>query len=242
MAKLTPQDEINLVSDWKTGRYSQRDLASKYNCSKGKVSQLTQGIEKSKNGQINKDNFIEIFGLDNCILHFLIEDIKKESLLINDIVEDMQKCFKLIIRKKEEMQDLKLFYVLFNMNISEVELISIINAIDDSRTKNSHTSGEQKVKDFLDKNKIEYKSEYIFENLPKKRFDFYIDSKKICIEFDGRQHFEPIDFFGGDDSFEKTQKSDIEKNSFCQLNKIKLIRIPYFDFHRINDILLLGLK
>lgn len=25
-------------------------------------------------------------------------------------------------------------------------------------------------------------------------------------------------------------------------NKIKLIRIPYFDFHRINDILLLGLK
>ena len=28
----------------------------------------------------------------------------------------------------------------------------------------------------MDKNKIEYKSEYIFENLPKKRFDFYIDS------------------------------------------------------------------
>ena len=49
MAKLTPQDEINLVSDWKTGRYSQRDLASKYNCSKGKVSQLTEGIEKAKN-------------------------------------------------------------------------------------------------------------------------------------------------------------------------------------------------
>ena len=54
MAKLTPQDEINLVSDWKTGRYSQRDLASKYNCSKGKVSQLTEGIEKAKNDQAVK--------------------------------------------------------------------------------------------------------------------------------------------------------------------------------------------
>ena len=54
MAKLTPQDEINLVSDWKTGRYSQRDLASKYNCSKGKVSQLTEGIEKAKNDQVVK--------------------------------------------------------------------------------------------------------------------------------------------------------------------------------------------
>lgn len=50
--KLTNKDEINLVSDWKTGRYSQRDLASKYNCSKGKVSQLTEGIEKGKNDQV----------------------------------------------------------------------------------------------------------------------------------------------------------------------------------------------
>ncbi len=52
MAKLTDKDELNLIADWKTGRYSQRDLADKYVCSKGKVSQLTQGIEKSKNGQL----------------------------------------------------------------------------------------------------------------------------------------------------------------------------------------------
>lgn len=52
MAKLTQKDELNLVADWKTGRYSQRDLASKYNCSKGKVSQLTDGVEKGKNDQV----------------------------------------------------------------------------------------------------------------------------------------------------------------------------------------------
>ena len=50
--KLTDKDELNLIADWKTGRFSQRDLASKYNCSKGKVSQLTSGIDKSKNGHI----------------------------------------------------------------------------------------------------------------------------------------------------------------------------------------------
>lgn len=50
--KLTDKDELNLIADWKTGRFSQRDLASKYNCSKGKVSQLTTGIDKSKNGHI----------------------------------------------------------------------------------------------------------------------------------------------------------------------------------------------
>lgn len=52
--KLTSKDELNLIADWKTGRYSQRDLASKYNCSKGKVSQLTEGIEKAKNDQVVK--------------------------------------------------------------------------------------------------------------------------------------------------------------------------------------------
>lgn len=50
--KLTEKEELNLIADWKTGRYSQRDLASKYNCSKGKVSQLTAGIEKSQNGHL----------------------------------------------------------------------------------------------------------------------------------------------------------------------------------------------
>lgn len=52
MAKLSDTEEQNLISDWKTGRYSQRDLAEKYNCSKGKVSQLTQGIEKAQNGHL----------------------------------------------------------------------------------------------------------------------------------------------------------------------------------------------
>ena len=52
MAKLSNKDELNLIADWKTGRYSQRDLASKYNCSKGKVSQLTNGINKSQNGHL----------------------------------------------------------------------------------------------------------------------------------------------------------------------------------------------
>lgn len=52
MAKLTNKDEANLIADWKTGRFSQRDLASKYNCSKGKVSQLTNGVEKNQNGHL----------------------------------------------------------------------------------------------------------------------------------------------------------------------------------------------
>lgn len=55
MARLTIQQEKELIADWKTGHYSHRDLLKKYNCSKGKVSQLTQGIEKASNDQLVKN-------------------------------------------------------------------------------------------------------------------------------------------------------------------------------------------
>ena len=32
-------------------------------------------------------------------------------------------------------------------------------------------------------------------------FDFYLPKHNICIEYDGKQHFEPIDIFGGEDEF-----------------------------------------
>lgn len=51
MAKLSDQDKKNLIADWKTGRYSQRDLVEKYGVSKGTVGNLTKGIEQ-KNGHI----------------------------------------------------------------------------------------------------------------------------------------------------------------------------------------------
>jgi len=50
MAKLTDSDKINLIADWKTGRFSHRSLVEKYNASKGTVGNLTKGIEP-KNGQ-----------------------------------------------------------------------------------------------------------------------------------------------------------------------------------------------
>jgi hypothetical protein len=51
MAKLSEQDKKNLIADWKTGRYSQRDLVNKYGASKGTVGNLTKGIEQ-KNGHV----------------------------------------------------------------------------------------------------------------------------------------------------------------------------------------------
>lgn len=98
----------------------------------------------------------------------------------------------------------------------------------DKRSKMSF--GENKICNILNDMKINFvfnKSLLDCKKDCKLRFDFYLPSKNVCIEFDGIQHFEAIDFFGGVEEFEKLKIRDSIKNNFCSLNNIKLIRIPY---------------
>lgn len=93
------------------------------------------------------------------------------------------------------------------------------------------SKGEFIIKNILENNGIDYISEYIIEIKNKKfRFDFAIVEKSqvlYFIEFDGKQHFEPVDFFGGEIQFNKTKMNDKLKNNWCIDNNIPLIRIPY---------------
>lgn len=73
-------------------------------------------------------------------------------------------------------------------------------------------------------------------------FDFAIlnddKSVKFLIEYDGIQHFEPRDAFGGEEAFNYTLRKDKIKDDYCKNNNIKLIRIPYWELKRIEQILL----
>lgn len=51
--------------------------------------------------------------------------------------------------------------------------------------------------------------------------------ESFCIEYDGIQHFEKIDIWGGEATLIEQQKKDEIKNVFCKDNKIQLIRISY---------------
>ena len=68
-------------------------------------------------------------------------------------------------------------------------------------------------------------------------FDFYIPSLNTCIEFDGIQHFQPVEHFGGLESYEQLKKNDKIKNDYCEDNYINIIRIKYDQLDRINEIL-----
>ena len=72
-------------------------------------------------------------------------------------------------------------------------------------------------------------------------FDFYLLDSNICIEYDGRQHYEPA--FGAA-NLAIRKENDKLKNKYCsgRSGKPKLIRIPYWDFKNIENILVKKLK
>lgn len=107
------------------------------------------------------------------------------------------------------------------------------------------SKGELEIIRHLDANGIEYIREYSFADckyihtLP---FDFYLPNFNICIEYDGLQHFEPCTFGGisvqqATDNLEITHTKDNIKTTYCRDNNIKLIRIPYWEYDNIQNII-----
>jgi very-short-patch-repair endonuclease len=95
--------------------------------------------------------------------------------------------------------------------------------------------GEIFIKNTLEKYNINFVREKSFES--RLRFDFWLPELKTIIEFDGKHHFQPIDYFGGLESFEKIRKNDELKNRYCENNKINLLRINYKDLKNIENII-----
>lgn len=99
-----------------------------------------------------------------------------------------------------------------------------------------YSKGELAVEKILDKKHITYTREHKFEGCKHKRllpFDFYIPSINLCIEYDGKQHYSPVNFGGITNeraaaNYKVTAKRDSIKTRFCDLNSIGLLRIPYY--------------
>jgi len=92
------------------------------------------------------------------------------------------------------------------------------------------SSGENKVRLFLLDNNISFIHEWKDHDCKYKRklrFDYYLPDFKCIIEYDGKQHFKPIKFFGGVKAFNQLKLRDKFKKNWAKKNKIKLIRVKY---------------
>lgn len=108
------------------------------------------------------------------------------------------------------------------------------------------SSGEQLIeKWFKENNIVNYTHHVKFSDLHGVGgrlldFDFGIKNKdnnyKILIEFQGYQHYNPVELFGGQEQFKKQQEHDNRKREYCKEHNIQLIEIPY-NYKNIEDYL-----
>jgi len=149
------------------------------------------------------------------------------------------------IIKSKEIHENKYNYSLVNYvnSKTKVKIICSIHGIFE-QIPNCHTAqkqgcpickeskGERIIRQFLLKNNIIFITQKTFSKClsdknKKLKFDFYSIDYNMCIEYDGIQHFESVEYWGGEKDFIKRQMYDQIKNEYCLKNNIRLIRIRY---------------
>ena len=103
--------------------------------------------------------------------------------------------------------------------------------------------GEIKIYEILKQSGLEFVEEYSFPDLLSNsgrplRFDFAVfdDQQELdfLIEFQGIQHYEAKEKFGGYSGLRKQQYNDMKKRQYCKEHGITLVIIPYWDQVRIT--------
>ena len=96
----------------------------------------------------------------------------------------------------------------------------------------SESHGEKHTRKYLSSYNYEYAYEKNFHDLKGVgggylTYDFHITGTKVLIEYQGLQHYKPVDVFGGKEQFKIQQEHDRRKREYAKKNGYKLIEISY---------------
>lgn len=92
------------------------------------------------------------------------------------------------------------------------------------------SKGEKLVEYVLQNMGIEYETQVTFEDLKRINnlsYDFYLPKYDILIEYQGIQHYQPVEIFGGEPQFLVQQHSDSIKKEYALENGYDLVEVPY---------------
>jgi len=110
--------------------------------------------------------------------------------------------------------------------------------------KCKESKGENRIEHFLSMHNIYYIKQYKFDDCRDTRtlkFNFAVfNNNSLCcvIEYDGEFHYRPFrKLKDSTKKFKEGQKRDKIKTKYCKDNNISLLRIPYWDFDNIEQIL-----
>lgn len=173
------------------------------------------------------------------------ENMKREklNLSLDEVEKRINNCGGILLNKKDyvnsNVKNLKVLCPECKMPfITSLQKFTQHGNQVCSKCSNKESVGEKKIRHYLEDNGIKFIPQKWFKDcrdinpLP---FDFYLPEKNIIIEFDGKQHFGETNYFSY--SYEKIKNHDEIKNAYCKRNNIKMIRIPYWNYNNIENIL-----
>ena len=109
------------------------------------------------------------------------------------------------------------------------------------QTPNSHLNGngcpncneyklEKEIYKILKEKNIKFIQHFNKKWLGRQHLDFYLPDYKIAIECQGKQHFEPIEFFGGEEVFKYITSLDYIKYKLCKNNNVTIFYYSNKDY------------
>ena len=242
LVKKTAEDVSKLIHELTSGEY---ELLGEFN-GVDTPMKIRHNCDDCNNNEYNVtfSNFKKGTRCPECAKVLQGVNKTKSSKWKDKFIENVKECNYEIIsnelkRKKDKIE----------MNNKSCNHDSFLMSPDKFETgqrcpKCLRSTGEEEIAKILLNNNIKYIEQKMFDDLifeKSLRFDFAIldkyDNIFAVIEFDGVQHYKPVDFFGGVENFEKTKKRDSIKNKYCLDNNIEMIRISYLEFDSIEYII-----
>lgn len=107
------------------------------------------------------------------------------------------------------------------------------------------SKGERLISKILSERQIKYLAQYSFDNcrnIAPLKYDFYLPDYNCCIEYQGVQHYKPVQFGGisienAQKKFDEATLRDRIKVEYCAKNNIKLLCIPYWEYDNLEQYL-----
>ena len=100
------------------------------------------------------------------------------------------------------------------------------------------SKGEQVIINLLRKGGLKFEREKEFADLRggRYRYDFYLPTLVVLIEYDGEQHFQRVSLFQKTQrDFLKTKGHDRQKNEYALTHNLRLYRIPYWELDSLTS-------
>ena len=159
-----------------------------------------------------------------------IQNIKTEEEFINECKKVHNNKYDYsLLKYTGNKNKIKIIY---NGNIYTQIASDHLRGHEPKLISSTESIGVKTIKKYLDDKSINYVREFCFKDckhLSTLYFDFYLPRYNITIEYDGRQHFESVPYFGGELGLQKTKERDKSKNEYTQKNNISLFRVCYLD-------------